>query len=723
MSNASAPVGVSNDLRAIELNSGNELAKAKWYHDFYNTTMPYMNAAWGEMDTDFRFCYGDQSVWASYYGNLPLARRKDYNFNRILRIMNMIDGYQRRNRKSTIVTPVENGDMETADQFTKVLMWNDQQEGIPETISDAFRGSNITGMNLLHAYMDYRQDPVNGDIKVDRCSHSSFAIDPFFRKKDLTDCRGIIRRSYLSKDSIISLLPDSKTEINLMKSSLSYDDKFQFMPERYAADTRDLLAYDEFYYRDSRMQDLLVDTQTGETREWTGKDKEKLRLFLQTYPKVMLTRNEIPTVNLMILVQGMVLFDGRNPMGIDEFPFVPVLAYYNPELANYSLRVQGVVRGLRDSQYLYNRRKIIELDILESQLNSGFIYKEGTLVDDNDIFMTGSGKGLAVRHDANISDIVQIQSPAIPPTTLQVSESLGKEIESISGINEELLGSAIDDKAGILAMIRQGAGLTTLQGLFDNLDYAQKQLGRLRIKLIQANFTPGKIQRITEQDPTPQFYNKAFGKYDAAVEEGVNTTTQRQVQFATLLQLREAGIAIPDETLIEAMTVQNKKQLIEQVKANKQELAQMQQLQLDSELREQQSRTDLAQARTKADTGLGYERMSRIAENQALAEERRAQAIADIARAARDFDSVDINDIHKAVSVLQILRQQALAEKDTSVKQPSVTQTTPGKSTSKVKTPKVSGNVPLTKPSVKPAKSMPVKANDVAGSMKTGVAR
>jgi DNA-binding transcriptional MerR regulator len=37
-------------------------------------------------------------------------------------------------------------------------------------------------------------------------------------------------------------------------------------------------------------------------------------------------------------------------------------------------------------------------------------------------------------------------------------------------------------------MLRQGAGLTTLQGLFDSLDYAQKQLGRLRIKLIQANF-------------------------------------------------------------------------------------------------------------------------------------------------------------------------------------------------------------------------------------------
>jgi hypothetical protein len=58
---------------------------------------------------------------------------------------------------------------------------------------------------------------------------------------------------------------------------------------------------------------------------------------------------------------------------------------------------------------------------------------------------------------------------------IQLSELLGQEIQQISGVNEELLGSAQDDKAGILSMLRQGAGLTTLQGLFDNLDFATKK--------------------------------------------------------------------------------------------------------------------------------------------------------------------------------------------------------------------------------------------------------
>ena len=90
---------------------------------------------------------------------------------------------------------------------------------------------------------------------------------------------------------------------------------------------------------------------------------------------------------------------------------------------------------------------------------------------------------------------------------IQLSEILGREIQEISGVNEELLGSAMDDKAGVLSMLRQGAGLTTLQILFDQLDLSQKLLGRLLLHTMQANFTPGKVKRIIgEEGPSPEFY-------------------------------------------------------------------------------------------------------------------------------------------------------------------------------------------------------------------------
>lgn len=623
---------------------------------FYAESITINQSFWGEADTDTRFWSGDQTLWTDLYGNLPANRRRQFSFNRIRRVLNMITGYQRRNRKSTIVSPVENADSVTADQFSKVLMWVNNQEGVLETISESFEGALVTGMNLLQVWMDYRGDPVSGNIRVDNCSYNAFLIDPYFRKPDLSDCNAIWKRSFLTKRECISLLPDKSEEILGLignDSGTGRDGKFQFMPESYNYGMKNLLTYDEYYYRDYRTQKMLVDTQTGETMEWRSQNEEGLKEFLRVYPQVTVIEQDIPTVRLAIVVQGKVMYDGPNPMGIDQYPFIPVFAYYAPQMPYFPHRIQGVVRGLRDAQYLYNRRRIIELDILESQITSGWKYKENALVNPKDVFLQGQGKGLALKEEALMSDVEQIMPPQVPPSMIQLSELLGKEVQEISGVNEELLGSAIDDKAGILSMLRQGAGLTTLQVLFDHLDRAQKLLGKLMIDLIQINFTPGKVKKILEgQEPAPQFFNKAFGKYDAVVEEGLNTTTQKQMQFAQLLQLREIGVPVPDEILLEAVTLQNKKQLIDAIVASKQQQQQAQMAQLKGALSEQEARTNLAQARATADRGLGLERVSRVQENRALAVERRAAAEKDqdmgllnLVKALKELDTIDINHL------------------------------------------------------------------------------
>lgn len=639
---------------------------------FYAEAITINQSFWGEADTDTRFETGDQTLWTDLYGNLPANRRRQFNFNRIRRVVNMISGHQRRNRKSTIVVPIENGDSETADQFTKVMMWVNNQESILETISESFHGALVTGMNLLQVWVDYRSDPVSGNIKVDNCSYNSFLIDPYFRKADLSDCNALWKRSFLTKRECISLLPSKAEEIMGLignDSGTGRDGKFQFMPESYNYGYKNLLTYDEFYYRDYRTQKMLVDSQTGETMEWRSDNKEGLEEFLRVYPQITVVEQEIPTVNVAIVVQGKVMYDGPNPIGIDSYPFVPVLGYYNPQMPYFPYRIQGVVRGLRDAQYLYNRRRIIELDILESQINSGWIYKENALVNPKDVFLSGQGRGLALKEEANMTDVQQIQPPQVPPSMIQLSELLAREVMEISGVNEELIGSAVDDKAGILSMLRQGAGLTTLQVLFDQLDRSQKQLGKIIIDIIQANFTPGKIKRIIEEEPTQQFYNKAFGKYDAMVEEGLNTSTQKQIQFAQMLQLREVGVPISTEDLLESATIQGKKKIIENAVKAQQQAQQAQQMQMEVAMQEQQARTNLAHARAQADQGLGLERMSRIQENQALAIERRAEAEKDkelallnFVKALKEIESVDIMHLEKLVALSNMLKDDQIKD-------------------------------------------------------------
>lgn len=631
----------------------------------YAETITIHQSYWSEADTDTRFEVGDQTLWTDIYGNLPANRRRQFTFNRIRPIINMISGHQRRTRKSTIVVPVENGDSETADQFTKIMLWLNNQENVLETISESFHGALVTGMNLLQVWVDYRSDPVNGNIKVDNCSYNSFMIDPYFRKADLSDCNFIWKRSFLTKREAISLMPDKAEEILGLAgndSGTGRDGKFQFMPESYNYGYKNLLTYDEFYYRDYRTQKMLVDSQTGETLEWRMDDEEVLKEFLSQNPTLTVINQEIPTVKLAIVIQGKVFYDGPNPLGIDQYPFVPMLCYYNPQMPYFPYRIQGVVRGLRDAQYLYNRRKIIELDILESQINSGYIYKEDALVNPKDVFLSGQGRGLALKSEAQMSDVQAIQSPSIPPAVIQLSEIMGKEISQISGVNEELLGSAQDDKAAILSMLRQGAGLTTLQILFDQLDRSQKLLGKIIIDIIQSNFTPGKVKKIIKEEPAPQFYNKAFGKYDAAIEDGLNTATQRQMQFAQMLQLHEAGVPITTEDLLESSTLQGKKKFIENALKQQQAQQQIQQMQNQVDAQEQQVRINLAYARADADSGLGLERLSRIQENKALAIERRAEAEKDkelallnFVKALKEIEGIDIQHLEKLLSLNKIM--------------------------------------------------------------------
>jgi hypothetical protein len=633
----------------------------------YAESIVINQSLWSEADQDTRFYSDDQTLWNDLYGNLPANRRRQFNFNRIRRIVDMVSGYQRKNRKSMIATAVRNGDDVTADQYTKILYWVNQHENVLETISDCFQGALITGMNLLHLWVDYRTDPVSGNIKVDTCSYNDYMIDPYFRKADLSDCNFIWKRSYLTQRECVSLFPDKAEEIlGLIGPSYgNRDGKFQFMPESYQFSTKSFLTYDQYYYRDYRTQKLLVDTVSGETLEWGNKPEEELQRFLQAYPTVQVLEQEIPTCRLAIVIQGKVFYDGPNPMGIDKYPFIPVFAYYRPEMPYYPYRVQGMVRGLRDAQYLYNRRKIIELDILESQVNSGFIYKENALVNPSDVFLFGQGKGIALKDEAQIGDIQQVQAPQIPPSMIELSRSLAQEVQEISGVNEELLGSATDDKAGILSMLRQGAGLTTLQPLFDNLDRAQKLCGKVMLDIIQANFTPGKVQNIIKEQPAPQFYNKAFGEYDVVVEDGLNTSTQKQMYFAQLLQMREMNIPVPTEELYEAMTIQNKPELMAKIKQGEQQQAQMQQQQAQMQMAEIQSRIKLSDARAEADKGLAAERSSRVAENYSLSLERLAAAnkedelaFLNKIKAVKELENMDLDHLQKLVTMANQFKAQ-----------------------------------------------------------------
>jgi hypothetical protein len=95
----------------------------------------------------------------------------------------------------------------------------------------------------------------------------------------------------------------------------------------------------------------------------------------------------------------------------------------------------------------------------------------------------------------------------------------------------------------------------------------------------------------------------------------------------------------------------------------------MQNQQMQAAMEEQIARTNLAKARATADEGLGYERLSRIEENRALAEERRAAARKDedmamlnLIKALKEIDTIDIGQIEKLLALSNIMKSQQKEE-------------------------------------------------------------
>lgn len=640
----------------------------------YNQFISQTQAFWNEARIDQRFLAGDQSLWNEIYSNIPANRRRQFNFNRIRRIVNMIGGYQREHRKATTVMPIEGADEETADQFTDIISWAYQRDNVYHTISDAFEGGALTtGFSLLNLWLDHTLDPSSGDLKVSHMAYNSYILDSFFRKQDLSDCAFIWTRKWVTPQEGAFLLPERAEDILKMKPPRygSKDQKFYFMPENYNFTLRELLPYDEYWYQDVRSQKLLIDTQTGETMEWTSDDKERLDMFLASYPAVKVKTITRPTVKLAITINSKLMYDGPNPLKIDSYPFVPVVGYWDPDNIYMMWRLQGVVRGLRDAQFLFNRRKAIELDILESQINSGMKVMEGSLVDNNDVLKNGQGQPIFIKQTAplGMESVQQIPPPMIPPTTIQLSEILARELQEISGVNEELLGSATDDKAGILSMLRQGAGLITLQKLFDQLDLSQKLLGEISMKVIQANWTYGKVKRILGKEPTQQFMDKAFQKYDSNVAEGLLTDSQRKLNFIGYAQLQQMGLPITPTLLIDQAPIHGKKELKDAIMAQQQAEQQVQEQQTQLQLQALQVDNQTKASFSDAQLALAQERFAKVQEERMAAKQQlekadheKMSATLELVKALKELEGLDLTNLVSKINILKSLSAEGKSD-------------------------------------------------------------
>ncbi len=634
-----------------------------FYQSNYTTNSTY----WLQGAIDKNFKVGNQQLNNQIYGQNSQNVQKFF-FNLIRRHINMICGFQRKNRKSTITMPISDNDDPLADDYNKVLRWCDDRDGFQEYLSQAFEGACDTGETLIHLYPDYTFDPISGDLFTDSVAFNNYLIDQYTRKQDLSDCNGIWRRRWTSKEMAKTLIPGYSKEIDKMKPGGMKDGRFPLQAELQNVALNNLFTYDEFYYRTTREGKIILDPKTGEAVEWEDseeEDKGMMNKVLQQQPWLKVMKTQIPTVKLVIALSGKTVYHGKNLLSTDDYPFVPTQCYVDQDIQAYAWRKQGVVRGLRDAQWLYNMRKVIELQLLQSSLNAGWIYPVDVVPDPKCFRQTSGGDGFLIPLKAGRQpgEIQRIEPVAIPQSLLELSNSLAEDITKISGVNEELLGSATDDKSGILSMLRQGAGLTTLQTIFDKLDYSQRLYGKIRLQAIRKNFSKGKIRNILGHEADPRFFTSHSQKYAIAVEEGNYSTTQRQMELQQLLHFKQLGMAIADKSIIRAAFITNKRQVIEDMQEEQQQ--QMQQQQAQSQQQEKLDNAKIMQAFSKSKVDMAkeqdlmasvQERMAKIQDLHSDSEYKSSKADLEMVRTMIELEDMDLANFKSNLELAEYIK-------------------------------------------------------------------
>jgi len=620
-----------NDADVIQdFDDAYELAQAGW-------------SQWhGEADKDLQFYEGAQ--WdPSDLAYLKGKKRQAWVINRIRRIVKLVGGYERRNRTILKVSAIGAEDEQVASQHSAALR-NVMRGRTAGVLSDAFKfGALITGANLVNFW------PQGDRIEFARNPHTKFRLDPYFTRRDLKDCRFILRREMITHKMAEKLVPASaKSKIKGIDDT-GGDGKYADLATHNIYG-EDILPYDEFWRRVEKSTKIVVDRQMWKEYPYAtlieqavqqkgvmpSDAKKMLDRILAEDPRFTGYDKSSETVRLDVLYGGVVVWGGEDPYGIGDYNFELVAGDFIPEEKRDGNKICGIVRAARDPQTADNRRVCQLHDIFESTIQTGYAARADALVDKDALYQAGQGRHIYLKGAGDVNrDIRQLNSAGLPPGMAQLEEATGRMIVEVTGANEEALGGGDQkDIPALLSKLRQGSALTIFQEEFDNFNDAKIGMGTKLIHMVQAMFKgqPQKVARMISQQPVPNFFDPDITANDITVTEGMETETQRQTAAAHLLYLKSLGskvgdpAPIPWSAILELSTIELKEVLMKHIKQSEQQQSQMKQ----AESQAKQLTERAKQARIAADLGRAAERHSQVEENKAGAALNRAKTAAEI---------------------------------------------------------------------------------------------
>jgi hypothetical protein len=528
---------------------------------------------------------------------LEAAGRPALTINTILPTVNTILGEQSTRRADIQFKPRRGGDEEVAHTLTKLYMQISDNNKLDWVEQQVFSdGLIMDGRGYFDVRMDFR-DHVEGEVRITAKDPLDILIDPDAKDADPKSWNEVFESKWMTLDEIEELYGKKKAErlLFVAENGMTFGaDSVEYHETRYG-DTENSNEYfgdsipgdDEYrnvkslrvierQHKKLSRASFFVDRTTGDQRECPSRWSEsKCKKFAKTYDMELVSK-VIRKVRWTVTCDQVVLHDDWSPY--NEFTIVPFFCYFRRG------RPFGVVRNLLSPQEQLNKIASQELHIVNTTANSGWMVESGSLVGmtPDDLEEHGAETGLVLEYARGTNPPAKITANQIPTGLDRIAQKAAANIQSISGINDSMLGTDSAEVSGIAIQAKQNRGAVMIQVPLDNLRKSRQYLAEKVLNLVQTFYTEERVVQVTnENDPlkprepmvlnqeTPEgdiINNLTIGEYDVVVSTAPARDSFDEVQFAEALGLRQAGVAVPDDAIIEYSHLARKGELAKRIR-------------------------------------------------------------------------------------------------------------------------------------------------------------
>lgn len=588
--------------------------------------------------------YCGQQWDAKVQRRLERQGRPALTVNKVLATLGTVQGEQLHNRADVSFLPFKNGNEETAEALNKVhlqvLNANSYRWIEAEMFADAIIGSR--------GFTDCRisfKDNMMGEVELSLLNPRNVVIDSEATSYDPADWKELFLTKWMTCDEIELLYGAADAKILRSRDSSSLDfgyDSIDNAEESFGGGYQKNFGDDkhrikrvrviERQFKELNKVRTLVDVQTGEMRPVPNNwDDERVGLILQTYPVTLIER-VAEQIRWRVSADDVLLFDEVSPMRY--FTVVPYFPYFRRG------RTVGLAETLIGPQEILNKTISQELHVLNASANGGWKIKANSLknMDIDDLEKRGAQTGLIMELD-DIANAEKIQPNQIPTGLDRFGYKIDEFIKEISGVGDSMRGFDREDVAARAIQAKQAAGSVNLTKPFENLVRTRHLLATRILNLIQTFYTEQRVMQITSEGPkqetetlvvnevTPEgrvVNDLTVGEYQVVVTSVPTRESYMASQYEQALAMREQGVQIPDQVLIEASTLAKKTEILQQMndEGAVQRAQQLAQLEVQNQQADVESKTADTE-RKRAETQLA---LSRSEKTQAEMLQPQAQA-------------------------------------------------------------------------------------------------